>query len=306
VKVDLGVHIDGFAAVVANTIVVGATSQKMPATDRKADVILAAQYAADAALKLLKIGRKNYEITEAIQKVADCFKVSPVEGVLSHQMKKFVMDGNACIMNKTTLEQKVDEVTFGEYDVFAVDIVMSSGEGKPKETESRTTVYKRALDQNYLLKMKASRFIFTEINSRFPTFPFTLRAFDDKRARLGMAEILKHDLVHSYPVLYEKAGEFVAQVKFTVIVAPSTTHKITTSEPTPATSTNTLTDDSIRNLLNMPSLNKKKKEKKEGEGATKSDTPAPAPAPAPSDKPADKPADKPDEKKAAPMDVATS
>lgn len=41
--------------------------------------------------------------------------------------------------------------------------------------EKQTTVYKRAVDKNYHLKMKASRFIFSEINTKFPIMPFTAR-----------------------------------------------------------------------------------------------------------------------------------
>lgn len=49
----MGAHIDGFIAVVAHTIVVG-ISKENPATGRKADVILAAYWAGQAALRLLK------------------------------------------------------------------------------------------------------------------------------------------------------------------------------------------------------------------------------------------------------------
>ena len=45
---------------------------------------------------------------------------------------------------------------FAVHDVFAVDILISTGEGKTKEKDSRTTVYKRT-DNVYSLKMKASR-----------------------------------------------------------------------------------------------------------------------------------------------------
>lgn len=41
--------------------------------------------------------------------------------------------------------------------------------------EKQTTIYKRAVDKNYHLKMKASRFIFSEINQKFPIMPFTAR-----------------------------------------------------------------------------------------------------------------------------------
>jgi hypothetical protein len=41
--------------------------------------------------------------------------------------------------------------------------------------EKQTTIYKRAVDKNYHLKMKASRFIFSEISQKFPIMPFTAR-----------------------------------------------------------------------------------------------------------------------------------
>ena len=45
---------------------------------------------------------------------------------------------------------------FAVHDVFAVDILISTGDGKTKEKDTRTTVYKRT-ENNYQLKMKASR-----------------------------------------------------------------------------------------------------------------------------------------------------
>jgi methionine aminopeptidase len=84
-----GCHIDGYIAVVASTIVVGEV-----ASDRKADVIAAAQTAAECVLKMLKPGQVNEEITRVIQKVADIYGCQPIEGVLSHEMKRFVIDGN--------------------------------------------------------------------------------------------------------------------------------------------------------------------------------------------------------------------
>ncbi len=69
-------------------------------------------------------------MTAAIQKVADQFKVAPCEGVLSHQLKRYIVDGNQVIINKETLEQKVQEFEFEENQVYCVDILMSTGEGK--------------------------------------------------------------------------------------------------------------------------------------------------------------------------------
>ena len=83
VKVELGVHVDGFAALAAHTLVVQ-SDKNAPITGKKADVILAAYNAAQAALRLIKPGHTNNEVTEVIQKVSTAYDVNPVEGVLSH------------------------------------------------------------------------------------------------------------------------------------------------------------------------------------------------------------------------------
>jgi len=43
-------------------------------------------------------------VTEAIAKVCEAFEVNAVEGVLSHKMKKHLIDGNDVIINKETPE----------------------------------------------------------------------------------------------------------------------------------------------------------------------------------------------------------
>ena len=60
VKLELGAHIDGFAAFAAHTIVVQ-SDKNAPITGKKADVILAAYKAAQAAVRLLKPGNTNNE-----------------------------------------------------------------------------------------------------------------------------------------------------------------------------------------------------------------------------------------------------
>jgi curved DNA binding protein len=132
VKIELGAHVDGFAAFAAHTIIVQSDA-KAVVTGRKADVILAAYKAAQAALRLIKPGNFNNQVTETIKKVCDSYHVAPLEGVLSHDLKKHLIDGNKVILNNETFEQKVDDQEFQVNDVFALDIFVSSGDGKTKE-----------------------------------------------------------------------------------------------------------------------------------------------------------------------------
>jgi curved DNA binding protein len=262
VKIDLGVHVDGYIAVLAHTIV---CSDGEPVTGRKADVMHAAWAAVECAQRMYKEGTSNKEVTEMISKVAESYNVNPVEGVLSHQMKKHVIDANKVILNKTNPEQQVQEASFALNDVFSIDIVMSSGAGKPKQGDNRTTVFKRNISEKYSLKMKASRAFFSEVNARFPTMPFTLRAGDERTWRMGVVECVKHDLFIEYPVLYEKPEDFVAQFKFTALLLPSGKAARITGVGIPPPNAKTelsIKDEGLVELLAQEIEVKKKKDKK--------------------------------------------
>jgi len=269
VKIDLGVHVDGYIATLAHTVLCSSG----PATGRKADVIQAAYQASELAQRMYKEGCTNTEITEMISKVAESFKCTPVEGVLSHQMKKHVIDANKVIINKPSTEQQVAKAEIEKNDVFAMDIVMSTGEGKPRPSDLRTTVFKRNISEKYSLKMKASRSFFSEVNQRFPTMPFTLRAGDERNWRMGVVECVKHSLFTEYPVLFDKEGTFVAQFKFTVMLLPSGNAARITSGPVPeAPSELAIEDEALKELLAVSTEKKKKnkpKKKKGGGGGAK-------------------------------------
>eukprot|EP00471_Norrisiella_sphaerica_P011281 CAMPEP_0184493620 /NCGR_PEP_ID=MMETSP0113_2-20130426/26520_1 /TAXON_ID=91329 /ORGANISM="Norrisiella sphaerica, Strain BC52" /LENGTH=388 /DNA_ID=CAMNT_0026878949 /DNA_START=89 /DNA_END=1255 /DNA_ORIENTATION=+ len=224
VKVDLGVHLDGYISVAAHTFIIGGG----PATGKKADVLKAAHVASECAIRLLKPGAKNGPLTKMFTKVAEEFGVNIVQGVLSHQLERNVIDGEKVIASKFDPENPDSKVEF-EFDqneVYAIDIVMSSGDGKPKEFEQRMTVFKRDMDSTYQLKMKASRAVFSDIKERFTCFPFTMRAMDEKKGKFGIRECITHGLVQGYPVLQEKEGEVVAHIKFTALLMASGVVKI--------------------------------------------------------------------------------
>ena len=79
VKIHVGAHIDGFASISAETIVVGASAEN-PVTGRRADVLKAAWSAAEVALRLVKAGNKNWLVTEAVSRAASAWDCKPVEG----------------------------------------------------------------------------------------------------------------------------------------------------------------------------------------------------------------------------------
>ncbi|KAL5112413.1 hypothetical protein TcWFU_006935 [Taenia crassiceps] len=173
-------------------------------TGRKADVIVAANVAAEVARRLVKPGNENYEV--------------PVQGVQSHLLKKLVFDGDKSIVLNPDDDHKkgVEKCTFEMYEAWLLDIVVSTGTGKSREHTARTTLFKKN-ETLYHLKMKASR-----------KYPFNIRSVEDiKSARYAVTECATHNVITPMPVLVEKEKEFVAQFRFTVVLMPNGLMKIT-------------------------------------------------------------------------------
>ncbi|KAK2885569.1 hypothetical protein Q8A67_016406 [Cirrhinus molitorella] len=266
VKIDLGVHVDGFISNIAHSLVVGATKDA-PVTGRKADVIKAAHLCAEAALRLVKPGNQNSQVTEAWNKIAQSFKCMAIEGMLSHQLKQHVIDGEKTIIQNPTDQQRKDheKAEFEVHEVYAVDVLISTGEGKARDSGQRTTVYKRDPSKQYGLKMKTSRVFFSEVERRFDAMPFTLRAFEDEsKARLGVVECAKHELLQPFSVLHEKEGEYVAQFKFTVLLMANGPLRITTGayDPELFKSEHEIQDPELKALLQSSTSRKAQKKKK--------------------------------------------
>lgn len=97
VKIQIGAHIDGYAAVAAETVVVGASSAS-PVTGRAADVIKAAHTAAELAIRIMKPGATNLEVAKQLETVVKDFECRAVEGMQSNLMDKDVIDGKKKIV----------------------------------------------------------------------------------------------------------------------------------------------------------------------------------------------------------------
>jgi len=263
VKVDLGVHFDGYVSQAAHTIICGHTGPVQTAVQgRMADVICAAYFASECAIRLLRPGKTNADITKAIEEVAAVFNCRPVEGVLSHQLKRNIIDCNNVIISKPDIDQAVDTFEFQMNQVYAIDILMSTGQGKTRETTHRTTVFKRNLEHSYSLKLQTSRQVFAEIIRVSPCFLFTLRSLDERKRKLGIVELLKHNLLHSYPVLFEKDGELVAQFKFTALILPNSTERLNSNPPPYVTSAYSIdSSPSLKAILAMSTKRKRNKKK---------------------------------------------
>jgi len=279
VKIHIGAQIDGFAAISAETIVVGASAEH-PVTGRRADVLKAAWHAAEIAMRTIKVGNKNWAVTEAVGKVADAWDCKPVEGMLSCVQAQNLIDGKKRIILNPSESQKreFESALFAEGEVWGIDVLVSSGEdGKARMEEARTSIFQRDSQVTYQLKMKNSRAVFSEVQKKAGAFPFNVRALEDeKRSRMGLQEAVQHGLVKPYEVIYTPANTFVAGFHFTIALLPGgpslITHPPAWYKPELVKTEKELEDEELKAALARNLRENKKKKKKAAAGADAEDT----------------------------------
>ncbi|WVZ78314.1 hypothetical protein U9M48_026050 [Paspalum notatum var. saurae] len=226
--VDMACQIDGFIAVLGHTHVV----TNGPVMGRAADVLAAADTAAEVAMRLAAPGSKKKDVTEAIQKVAVSYDCRLLGDVHCHRMKKSAIHGNKFVPSADT---KVDDAEFEENEVYAIDITMSSGEGKPQLLdEKQTTIY------NSLAIMVVRKGVH-------------MRALDYDTDRSALVHLLDDNCLEAYPVLHEKPGDHVAHIKFTALLRPNGSEIITSHPLQVIQSTESFEDNAdIKEWLSLP------------------------------------------------------
>ena len=135
----------------------------------------AAYLMGEVCQRMIKTGNTNVQVSEALSTICKAYDVNMLQGILMHQMKRFVIDGNKVILSCNCDTDRVDECTFEPNEVYQVDIALTKGDGKTRAIGDRTTVFRRNVEETYLLKTKAARSVLSEIDARFPVFPFSSR-----------------------------------------------------------------------------------------------------------------------------------
>lgn len=177
VKIDLGVHVDGFPVSLAHSLIVGQTKD-----ENKLRALSAAYHGLDAAVKSMKPGVTNHQLTQVFNDVASSHEAQTLEGVLSHSIFRYLIDSNDVILLKENSEHKVNNYELKVNDVFAIDVFASANpnEGKTKESELRTTIFKQIPEANHDVKTKSAKKMLSEVNNKFFGFGFSLNDFENE------------------------------------------------------------------------------------------------------------------------------
>lgn len=78
--------------------------------------------------------------------------------MLSHELNQFKLDGpKTIIQNPSEMHRKEhDKSAFEANEVYALDILVSTGSGAARETTAKVSVFKKS-DEVYQLKLRSSR-----------------------------------------------------------------------------------------------------------------------------------------------------
>ncbi len=206
VKLDLGVHIDGYIADTAITV--------RPAG--KDNMVLCSEKMLEAAIPLFIPGAKMSEIGEAIENVAREFGFNPVRNLTGHGLKQYDLHAGVNVYNvKNSSSKKLEE---GE--AYAIEPFCTTGAGLVKDSEP-ALIFMWLSDKP--VRSAEARKILELAKTKYSGLPFAKRwiekNFSPLKLSLAINELARVGALHAFAQLKEVSGKPVAQSEHTVIVS---------------------------------------------------------------------------------------
>ncbi len=206
IKVDIGVHLDGYIADNAMSVEVG--------SDKYAEMIKAAQNALKAAVKLARPGTPLWQLGEAQLSEAEALGFTTIKNLSGHTLEKYKIHSGINIPSYNNKDKK----ELQEGWMIAIEPFVTNGQGLIRE---------KGIPTIFMASEKAStaslygRKILQEVKP-LNGLPFTsrwlTRKFGTGTTAIGLRELLKTNAVHAYPPLVEVSGGIVTQFEHSIIV----------------------------------------------------------------------------------------
>lgn len=234
VKIELGVHIDGYPALLASTVIIRDNDNIID--EKKSNVLKAAIEASKEIIKVMKIGNSSFDVMKILDKYAKKYEcnlpyiteMNNCPGIMSYQMSRYIIDGynedddeyiHHVILSKNNdyYVFKARDTPFEENEVYAIDILYCSGNGKlNRGDELNSLIFKRNINKRVQLKLKSSRQTLNVFGRN--SFPINISTKLNQRFKLGLKECVEKGIIENYPVMELKKNEVCARIKFTVII----------------------------------------------------------------------------------------
>ncbi len=207
VKVDIGVHVDGFIA---------DTAISFCWTDEYKDLIKASEEALKAAIDTLKPGIKLSKIGGAIEKTIASYGYRSIRNLSGHGLGQFDLHHGLTIPNYDNGSDKTLEPNIA----IAIEPFATNGNGFIIETKN-SEIFK--VENIPPLRTPNARKLFSYIVEEYKTLPFAKRwlttKFNKFQIASGFIELKRY--LHNYPNLKEEADGIVSQAEHTILVLDS-------------------------------------------------------------------------------------
>jgi len=209
VKVDFGVHVNGYLADTSVTVFFDPKFEPM---------VKAADEALQNAIRAFRPGVRMSEIGRTIQSTIERYGYRPIRNLTGHSIERYTIHAGKSVPNSSQL---LNGTKVLEGEVYAIEpfVTLSSAEGAvanlPESYIHRFIKLKGA-------KNEESRKVLEEIHQQYSTLPFAVRWLERKFPRTlavnAVQQLVRDKCVGSYPVLVEETRNPVAQSEHTVLV----------------------------------------------------------------------------------------
>lgn len=205
VKLDVGVHVDGYIGDTATTIEIGPGSWS--------DMKGAVEEALRAAIELLRPGVDLSMVGQAIETTIRSRGYKPVENLTGHSLERYVLHAGISVPNI----QEKGAGTVREGDVLAVEPFATNGMGRV-DGKKNSSIYRYV--RHRFARTSGARQLLKDIEANFSRLPFSerwcLRYCEDPVA--GLDTLVRSGAVSFYPTLREVDDGTVTQAEHTVVV----------------------------------------------------------------------------------------
>lgn len=219
VKLDLGVHIEGY-------IVDTAFSVSFNDDKGLENIIQATEVAVEAAKAMAKPKVNTRELGKKIESIIKGFKYNPIKELGGHQIERWTVHGKKALPELGNQGGDIME----EGEVFAIEIFASTGEGSIHMTNNSYIYELNPYSGRVPLRRKTSKQILAHVNKNYKTLPFAERWLV-KEFRMGIAfglqELVNQNKFRRHNVLAEKKGEFIAQTEETILITEDSFTQLT-------------------------------------------------------------------------------
>ncbi|MDY6966013.1 MAG: type II methionyl aminopeptidase [Halobacteriota archaeon] len=200
VKLDVGVHVDGYIADTAITV---------DLSDHP-DIVEAAEKALSSAIEIIKAGTSTAEIGTIIEETIEGYGYKPVMNLTGHGLAQYNQHAPPTIPNR-----KVSKgIILKKGDVIAIEPFATDGVGRISE-RGLPEIYK--LEKVRPVRSHEARELLKEIE-KYKTLPFAKRWLSIDRLDLAIKQLEKAKVLHAFPILKEDGNGLVSQAEHTVIV----------------------------------------------------------------------------------------